>query len=157
MLDINNSSSPTSSLKSKSRKQNHKSDHTYFENIYKMDTRLRSIVVFQFILANFLPRNFLAKADSFASISQLQKIVNLETKLSESLETFVKLEKNRLDKIKNFAENVKEATELVKRNGVSYPLENPMTSYALIKRFANGWSELSEFLNRDYSQGKSDT
>ncbi|XP_068706058.1 prolyl 4-hydroxylase subunit alpha-1-like [Montipora foliosa] len=121
-----------------------------------MDTRLRSIVVFQFILANFLPRNFLAKADSFASISQLQEIVNLETKLSESLETFVKLEKNRLDKIKNFAENVKEATELVKRNGVSYPLENPMTSYALIKRFANGWSELSEFLNRDYSQDLQD-
>lgn len=40
--------------------------------------------------------------------------MNLEIKLSESLEIFVKLEKNRLDKIKNFVENVKEVMEFVK-------------------------------------------
>lgn len=106
-----------------------------------------------YILTSLSRQNVLVTADSFASIAHLQEIVNLEGKLSESLETFVKLEKDRLKKIKQFSESVKKATELVKGNGEN-GLENPLTSYAIIKRFANGWSELSAYLNKDYTQGK---
>lgn len=119
-----------------------------------MDTRRLGFTIV-YILTSLPRQNALAKADSFASIAQLQEIVNLEAKLSESLETFVKLEKDRLRKIKQFSESVKEATELVKSKGENYGLENPLTSYAVIKRFANGWSELSAYLNKDYTQGKS--
>ena len=118
-----------------------------------MDTRRLGFIIF-YILTSLSRQNVLVKADSFASIAQLQEIVNLEAKLSESLETFVKLEKDRLQKIKQFSESVKDATELVKGNGQNYDLENPLTSYAVIKRFAHGWSELSAYLNKDYTQGK---
>ena len=117
-----------------------------------MDTRIFYIIFFIAISGSFR-RKFYATADSFASIAQLEEIVNLEMQLSESLEKFAELEKKRLDMIKQFAESVREATELVKNDGYE-ALENPIASYAVIKRFANGWSELSDFLSKDNSQGK---
>lgn len=117
-----------------------------------MNTRLFSIIIFMAISGSFR-RKFWATADSFASIAQLEEIVTLEMRLSESLEKFVELEKKRLDMIKQFAESVREATELVKIDGYN-ALENPIVSYTVIKRFANGWSELSDFLSKDNSQGK---
>ena len=97
-------------------------------------------------------QKFLTTADSFASIAQLEQIVDLEKKLSDSLEKFVELERKRLDKIKKFAESVREGVHLVKSEGIK-ALENPITSYTVVKRFANGWSELRNFLSHDYSQG----
>lgn len=79
--------------------------------------------------------------------------MNLEMKLGESLEKFVELEKKRLQQIKQFAESVMEATNRVKIEGLKF-LENPTATYAIIKRFANGWSELGKFLVKDYSNGK---
>lgn len=83
----------------------------------------------------------------------MTEVVNLEMKLGESLGKFVELEKKRLQQIKQFADSVKEATNQVKIEGLK-SLENPTTTYALIKRFANGWSELGKFLDKDYSNGK---
>ncbi|KAL9962659.1 hypothetical protein ACROYT_G031780 [Oculina patagonica] len=80
----------------------------------------------------------------------MEQIVNLEVKLGESLEKYVELEKKRLQQIKQFAESVKEATNRVKTDGIK-TLENPTSTYAIIKRFANGWSEIGKFLDKDYS------
>lgn len=117
-----------------------------------MATQLCRILTFLAMVAS-LRRRFYATADSFASIAQLERIVDLEMALTEKLEKFVELEKNRLDKIKQFAESVREATDLVKTDGMKV-LENPTTTYAIIKRFANGWSELGDFLSKNYSHGK---
>lgn len=117
-----------------------------------MNARLFSVIIFMAISGSFRWK-FWATADSFASIAQLEEIVNLELRLTESLEKFVELEKKRLDMIKQFAESIREATELVKIDGYN-ALENPIVSYAVIKRFANGWSDLSGFLSKDNSLGK---
>lgn len=118
-----------------------------------MDTRRVYFLLLLFTVCGSIRRKFFAAADSFASIAQLEEVVNLEIQLGESLDKFVELEKKRLDKIKQFAKSVKEATELVKTDGIK-SLGNPITTYAVIKRFANGWTELSEFLSKDYSKGK---
>ena len=117
-----------------------------------MDKRCLYVFITLVVCGNFR-RKFFTAADSFASIAQLQQIVNLEMKLGESLERFVELEKKRLDTIKQFAKRVREGTELVKSDGIE-ALGNPTSTYAIIKRFANGWTELSDFLNKDYSQGR---
>jgi len=113
-----------------------------------METRLFFILLLS-ALGSF-QRKFFVTADSFASIAQLEKIVDLEMKLSDSLEKFVELERKRLTKIKKFAESVSEGANLVKTEGIKV-LENPITSYAVIKRFANGWTELRDVLSHDYS------
>jgi len=115
-----------------------------------METRLFFILLLS-ALGSF-QRKFFVTADSFASIAQLEKIVDLEMKLSDSLEKFVELERKRLIKIKRFAESVSEGANLVKTEGIK-ALENPITSYAVIKRFANGWTELRDVLSHDYSHG----
>lgn len=79
-------------------------------------------------------RRFFVKGDSYASIAEMEHVVNLEMKLGQSLERFVELEKSRLDKVKEFSKSVKEAMNQVKKEG-SKSLENPATSYATIKRF----------------------
>lgn len=98
-------------------------------------------------------RTLFTRGDSYASIAEMEQIVNLEVKLGESLEKYVELEKKRLQQIKQFAESVKEATNRVKTDGIK-TLENPTSTYAIIKRFANGWSEIGKFLDKDYSNGK---
>lgn len=118
-----------------------------------MDTRCWFII---FILSQFhslYRRKFFANGDSFASIAQMKQIVDLEMKLGQSLERFVELEKSRLEKVKQFSKSVKEAINQVQLEGPK-SLENPATSYAVIKRFANGWTELGNFLEKDYSSGK---
>ena len=118
-----------------------------------MDTRCWFII---FILSQFhsvYRRKFFANGDSFASIAQMKQIVDLEMKLGQSLERFVELEKSRLEKVKQFSKSVKEAMNQVQLEGPK-SLENPATSYAVIKRFANGWTELGNFLEKDYSSGK---
>lgn len=97
-------------------------------------------------------QTFLTTADSFASTAQLEQIVNLEKKLGDSLEEIIELERKQLTKIKKFAESVREGVNLVKSDGIK-ALENPIASYALIKRFANGWRELRDFFSYDYWQG----
>lgn len=111
-----------------------------------MGTRWLCIILFLAFCRSF--RRTLG--DSYASIAEMTEVVNLEMKLGESLEKFVELEKKRLQQIKQFADSVKEATNRVKIEGLK-SLENPTTTYALIKRFANGWSELGKFLDKDYS------
>lgn len=113
-----------------------------------MGTRWLCIILFLAFCRSF--RRTLG--DSYASIAEMTEVVNLEMKLGESLEKFVELEKKRLQQIKQFADSVKEATNRVKIEGLK-SLENPTTTYALIKRFANGWSELGKFLDKDYSNG----
>ena len=117
-----------------------------------MGTRWLCIILFLAFCRSFR-RTFFAKGDRYASIAEMEQIVNLEMELGESLEKFVELEKKRLQQIKQFAESVKEATNQVKIEGLK-SLESPTTTYALIKRFANGWSELGKFLEKDYSNGK---
>lgn len=110
-------------------------------------------IILALALCRSFRRTFLVNADSYASLAQMEQIVNLEMKLGESLAKFVELEKKRLDKIKQFSKSVKEATDQVKTEGMK-SIENPATSYAIIKRFANGWTELSKFLDKDYANGK---
>lgn len=117
-----------------------------------MGTRWLCIILFLAFCRSFR-RTFFAKGDRYASIAEMEQIVNLEMELGESLEKFVELEKKRLQQIKQFAESVKEATNQVKIEGLK-SLESPTTTYALIKRFANGWSEIGKFLEKDYSNGK---
>lgn len=115
-----------------------------------MDTRCWFII---FILSQFhslYRRKFFANGDSFASIAQMKQIVDLEMRFGQSLERFVELEKSRLEKVKQFSKSVKEAMNQVQLEGPK-SLENPATSYAVIKRFANGWTELGNFLEKDYS------
>lgn len=118
----------------------------------KMDRRYLNVFIFLAVCGNFR-RKLSVAGDSFASIAQLEKIVNLEIQLGESLERFLEQENKRLQEIKQFAKRVKEATELVKKDGMKV-LENPTATYAVIKRFANGWTELAGFLSKDYSQSK---
>lgn len=117
-----------------------------------MDRRYLCAFIFLAVCGNFR-RKLSVAGDSFASIAQLEKIVNLEIQLGESLERFLEQENKRLQEIKQFAKRVKEATELVKKDGMKV-LENPTATYAVVKRFANGWTELAGFLSKDYSQSK---
>lgn len=117
-----------------------------------MDRRYLYVFIFLAVCGNFR-RKLSVAGDSFASIAQLEKIVSLEIQLGESLERFLEQENKRLQEIKQFAKRVKEATELVKKDGMKV-LENPTATYAVIKRFANGWTELAGFLSKDYSQSK---
>lgn len=120
--------------------------------IDKMVTRYLYIIFLLAVCRSFR-RTLFARGDSYASIAEMEQIVNLEVKLGESLEKYVELEKKRLQQIKQFAESVKEATNRVKTDGIK-TLENPTSTYAIIKRFANGWSEIGKFLDKDYSNGK---
>lgn len=116
-----------------------------------MDTRCWFII---FILSQFhslYRRKFFANGDSFASIAQMKQIVDLEMRLGQSLERFVELEKSRLEKVKQFSKSVKEAMNQVQLEGPK-SLENPATSYAVIKRFANGWTELGNFFREGLFQ-----
>lgn len=118
-----------------------------------MGMRCLYIILLLALFESMRRRRFFVKGDSYASIAEMEHVVNLEMKLGQSLERFVELEKSRLDKVKEFSKSVKEAMNQVKKEG-SKSLENPATSYATIKRFANGWTELSKFLEKDYSNGK---
>ena len=118
-----------------------------------MDTRYLYIILVLAVCRSFR-RTLFARGDRYASIAEMEQVVNLEIKLGESLEKFVELEKKRLQQIKQFAKSVKEATDRVKTEGTE-TLESPTSTYATIKRFANGWSEIGKFLDKDYSNGKS--
>ena len=95
---------------------------------------------------------FFAKADTFASLAQMEQIVSLEIELGESLRRFVSSERKRLEKIKDFAEGVREAIDEFKTAGLKV-LENPIVTYSTIKRFAYGWTELDNFLRKDNPKG----
>ena len=110
-------------------------------------------IIFALAVCRSFRQTLFASGDSYASIAEMKQVVNLELKLGESLERYVELEKKRLQQIKQFAESVKEATNRVKIEGIK-TLENPTSTYAIIKRFANGWSEIGKFLDKDYSNGE---
>ncbi|TMW48448.1 hypothetical protein DOY81_006467 [Sarcophaga bullata] len=87
----------------------------------------------------------MANAEYYSSVDSLGKLGNMEASLVESFRNHLKEQQNDIDIVHRFIKNIKFHHELASLDMSDY-IGNPINAFTLIKRLANDWKELNEFL-----------
>lgn len=77
-------------------------------------------------------------SEIFTALSHVERLINIEMELSDSLEDYLFEQESRLNKLKSFFEDVKAAMDQAKYNRDSY-IGHPVNTYLMIKRLVNEW------------------
>lgn len=82
----------------------------------------------------------------------MDKLVQVEKSFYDSLKNYVKMEKERIDKISDLYQQISKGV-----NGTNLPhrdhAKHPLAIYLLIKRFLITWKEIEITMAKEYGQG----
>ena len=91
-------------------------------------------------------------SEYFTSISHLKSLFHLESKLTKEMRTIISAKQKRLEKLKNFYENVSHIGKLEPQN-YDKIIGHPLNAYAIIKRLLFEWKEVSNLMQVNSATG----
>ena len=91
--------------------------------------------------------------DRYAAVVELEELVKLERVLRGKLEEYVKLEKNRIQRLKTFAQNVRDVRNTTQKSDSDLE-DSPEEAVSVAKRLATGWKEIGQVFSEDLAKGE---
>lgn len=91
-------------------------------------------------LAYFLSTTRFVDSEIFTALSHVERLINIEMKLSDALEDYLFEQESRLKKLRSFNEDVKRAMGRAISNRDEY-IGHPVNTYLMIKRLVKEWTQ----------------
>jgi len=110
-----------------------------------MDQVVRSFLAIFCFIFGVLASDF-GDDGIFTSSTDLEKLLSTEAEVVKALKDYVKVEEDRIIKVKQYIEAYEEVQNLAK-NDVDKYIGNPLNSYLLIKRLTSDWKEVKNLMS----------
>lgn len=86
----------------------------------------------------FITSSTFVQSEIFTALSHVERLVNIEMELTDTLEEYLIEQESRLNKLRSFFQDLKLAMDQAKHNREAY-IGHPMNTYLMIKRLVNEW------------------
>jgi len=103
-----------------------------------------------FFISSFL-LIFTKSEEWFSSLGHMEELINSEVDLVSSLDTYLKSEYNRLNKLQQNLKNLESISKSSSDDVINY-LSHPINQFRLIKRLGFEWKQLENLLTSEYNQ-----
>ncbi|XP_064393719.1 prolyl 4-hydroxylase subunit alpha-1-like isoform X2 [Halichondria panicea] len=92
-----------------------------------------------------------AQCELFTAIAHMEGLLGLESELLTSLNSYITREKDRIQQLESFADQVSGIHNLMDEVDPTSHLHNPVNSLHLVGRFTNNWGNLADLVYQDNS------